>query len=75
MAKGDSGGGLCFKDNRGTWYVRGIVSLGLAKHPMGLYTDVNYFRDFLTDVRDRVIIDEVRLKELVTRAGASGRGV
>lgn len=58
VAKGDSGGGLCFKDSRDTWYVRGVVSLGLAKHPMGLYTDVNYFRDFLNSVRERVLINE-----------------
>lgn len=65
VAKGDSGGGLCFRDSRGTWYVRGVVSLGLLQNEtFATYTDVNAYRDFISDVRDNVVIDAVRLPAL-----------
>lgn len=45
---GDSGGGLVFKRNKDTWYLRGIVSLSVAKGGLN-FCDTNYYVIF-TDV-------------------------
>ncbi|KAK3927657.1 Proclotting enzyme [Frankliniella fusca] len=62
-SQGDSGGGLCFVDKKKTWYVRGVVSVGLRGYPISLYTNVNQFQDFLRDTRDKVAIQEAINRE------------
>lgn len=62
-SQGDSGGGLCFVDKKNTWYVRGVVSVGLREYPISLYTNVNHFQDFLRDIRDKIAIQEAINRE------------
>lgn len=47
---GDSGGGLVLKRNRDTWYLRGIVSLSVAKENLN-FCDPNYYVIFTDTAR------------------------
>lgn len=52
LLQGDSGGPLATPDTRGMWYVVGIVSWGDEcgkPNKPGVYTQVTYFRDWITE--------------------------
>jgi len=47
--KGDSGGGLIFRQGQ-AWFLRGIVSVGKPdQSPLTVYTNVSHFRKWITD--------------------------
>lgn len=61
VCKGDSGGGFFTRDERSIWTLRGIVSGGLQTASGGcevnaysLYTNVAKFRNWITEIMQRV---------------------
>jgi len=54
VAKGDSGGGLVFK-NKDTYFIRGIVSTGVpSQRTYSAFTNVASYIDWMTSIRSEV---------------------